>query len=62
MSISQATWALSKGLHSLSLFGLCIDKLEEIVNTIVKEEGLDGPNLVQDLIFILPYVNDVVLF
>ena len=29
----------------LKLFGLCIEKQEEIVNDVAKEEGLDGPKL-----------------
>ena len=29
------------------LFGLCIDKLEEIVNKVAKEEELNGPKAMQ---------------
>ena len=47
---------------SLSLFGLCINKLQERVNKVAKEEGLDGLKFIEVLIFIFLYVNDVVLF
>ena len=43
------------------LFGLCIDKLET-TNKVVQDAGLDGPKLVHELIFILLYADDVVLF
>ena len=46
---------------SPTLFGLCVDKLEEIVSKVAQEEGLNGPKLIHELIFILLYV-DVVLF
>ena len=46
---------------SPTLFGLCVDKLEEIVSKVAQEEGLHGPKLMHELIFILLYV-DVVLF
>ena len=29
---------------SPTLFGLCIDKLEEVVNNVAREEGLNAPN------------------
>ena len=41
------------------IFGLFIDKFSEIVNKLAKEEGLDGPKLMHELIFILPYANGV---
>ena len=47
---------------SLSLFGLCINKLQERVNKVAKEEGLDGLKFIEVLIFIFLYVNDVGLF
>ena len=42
------------------MFGLCIDKLEGIVNNVAKE-GLLGPKLMQELIFIVIFANDYVL-
>ena len=44
----------SKGPHSATLYCLCID---EIVNKAAKEEGLDGPKLMHELIFILFYLR-----
>ena len=44
---------------SLTLFGLCINKLEEIVNKAAKEKGLDGQEFIQEFIFLLLYVEDV---
>ena len=43
---------------SPTLFGLCVDKLEEIVSKVAQEEGLNGPKLIHELIFILLYVDD----
>ena len=41
---------------SPTLFDLCTDKLEEVVNRVVREEWLDGPKLMQHLILLLlPY-------
>ena len=48
--------------RSLSLFGLCINKLEEIIKKVAKEEKLDGPKLMHELIFTLLYADDAVLF
>ena len=42
---------------SPTLFGLCIDKQEEIVNDVAKEEGVDGPKLMQEYLFI--YFKDI---
>ena len=36
-----------------TFFGLSIDKLEDIVNKAMEEQGLDGPKLMHKLIFIL---------
>ena len=47
---------------SPTIFGLCIDELEEVVNSVAREEGLDGWNLMQQVIFLLLYVGDVVIF
>ena len=44
-----------------TLFVLCINKLEEIVMNIAKEEGLDGPNLCMGL-FLLLYEDNVLFF
>ena len=49
-------------LSSTTLFGLCIDKLEEMVNKVAREEGLNAPKLMQHVILLLLYVDDVVLF
>ena len=50
--------------HPLSptLFGLCIDKLEEVVNRVAIEDRLDAPKLMLQVILLLLYVEDVVLF
>mgnify|MGYP006872765855 CR=1 FL=1 len=42
-----------------TVFGLCINKLEEIVKNATKEEELDDPKLIHKLIFILPYADVV---
>ena len=34
---------------SLTLFGLCINKLEEIIKKVAKEEGLNEPKLMHEL-------------
>ena len=47
---------------SPTLFGLCIDKLEEVVNRVAREEGLDAPKLMQQVILLLLYADDVVIF
>ena len=47
---------------SPTLFGLCIDKLEEVVNKVAREEGLNSPKLMQHVILLLLYADDVVLF
>ena len=47
---------------SPTLFGLCIDKLEEVVNKVAREDGLNVPKLMQHVILLLLYANDVVLF
>ena len=47
---------------SPTLFVLCIDKLKEIVNKAPKEDGLYGPKLMHELVFLLLYSNNVVLF
>ena len=52
------TWGqarVSKISHNL---GLCIDKLEEIVNKVAKEYGLDWPKLMYKLIFVLLFNVD----
>ena len=45
-----------------TLFYLCMDKVEEIINKTTKQEWLDGSELMWDLTFILVYTNDVELF
>ena len=42
-------------------FGLCIDKLEEVVNKVAREEGLNAPKLMQNVILLFRYADDVVL-
>ena len=44
------------------LFGLCIDKLVEVVNKVAREEGLNAPKLMQNFILLLLYADDVALF
>ena len=39
-----------------------IDKLEEVVNRVAREEGLDAPKLMQQVILFLLYVDDMVIF
>ena len=56
----QAKYILSnmasrKGAHSLPHY-----LVEEVVNKAANEEGLDGPNIMHELIFILLYANDVI--
>ena len=61
MVSQSAYWAIEgsiKGVHSPIFFYISIDKLEEIVNKV--KEGLDGPKLMQELILLLLYVDDVV--
>ena len=47
---------------SPTLFDLCTDKLEEVVNRVVREEWLDGPKLMQHVILLLLYVDNMVIF
>ena len=48
---------------SLTLFGLCIfGKLEEVMNKVAREEELNAPKLMQHVILLLLYADDVVLF
>ena len=46
---------------SPTLFGLCIDKSEEVVNRVARE-GLDALKLLQQFILLLLIVDDLVLF
>ena len=39
-----------------------IDKLEEVVNRVAREEGLDAPKLMQQVILFLLYADDMVIF
>ena len=55
---SCATWGSRKEDHTLIHCVLCINKLDEVVNMVVKQ-GLDGPKLIQELFFILLYAYDV---
>ena len=41
---------------SPKLFGLCIDKLE-VVNKVEREEGLNAPKLMQNVILLLLYMQ-----
>ena len=56
--VSLNTFYVTKGVKqgcplSHTLFGLCIDKLEEVVNRVAKEEELDAPKLMQQVILLL---------
>ena len=44
------------------LFSLCIDNLEEVVDRVAREEGLDAPKLMQQVILLLLYANDMIIF
>ena len=46
---------------SPTLFGLCIDKLEKVVNSVAREERLDVPKLLQQSILLVLYADDVVM-
>ena len=46
---------------SPTLFGLCIDKLEEMINEIAAEEGTQGCQIGPLTILLLMYADDVVL-
>lgn len=47
---------------SPTLFGLCIDKLEETLLTIMHEEGISSPHIGMYVILLLLYADDVVFF
>ena len=47
---------------SPTLFGLCIDELEQIVDKFVKEEGIEEVVVVNVVIMLLLYTNDIMLF
>ena len=47
---------------SPTLFGLCIDKFEELVNRVPREEGLDAPKLTQRVSLFLIVVDYVIIF
>ena len=47
---------------SPTLFGLCIHKLEEVVNRVAREEGLDAPKLMQQVTLLHLYANYKVIF
>ena len=42
---------------SFALFGLCMDKLEEVVNRVAREEGLDVPKLMQQVMLLFKYMQ-----
>ena len=45
-----------------TLFGLCIDKLDEVVKKVARKQVLNNPIFMQNFILFLLYANDVVLF
>ena len=47
---------------SSTFFGLCIEKLEKMVNTVAREEGLDAPKLTQRVSLFLIVVDYVIIF
>jgi hypothetical protein len=47
---------------SPTLFGLCIDKLTELVNKVAKEENIDAPTLMDQIKLSLLHSNNVVSF
>ena len=54
---------LSKDTHlSLTLFGLCINELNQMFSKVVKEEGVEEGAIGNVVIMLLLYVDDVVLF
>ena len=46
---------------SPTLFGLCIDELEEMVQYFVANKGINCPTIAQATILLLMYANDVLL-
>ena len=46
---------------SSTLFGLCVDKLENLVNRVTRE-GLDVPKLMTEVILLCLYADDDELF
>lgn len=47
---------------SPTLFGLCIDRLEEMISEFTPVEGCNGPQIGLFTILLLLYADDVVLF
>ena len=47
---------------SPTLFGLCIDKLEETLLKVMHEERIRSPHIGMYVILLLLYVNDMVFF
>ena len=47
---------------SPTLFGICIDRLEELMNKEACKEELSNPHLASLVIWLLLYANDVVVF
>ena len=46
---------------SPTLFGICIDQLEELINEFATKQGLQGPQLGLWTVLLLLYANDVAL-
>ena len=47
---------------SSTFFGLCIDKLEEVITMVAREEGLDTRKFMEQYILFLLYVDEIILF
>ena len=54
---------LSKDVHyHLHSFDLCTNEMEVVVNGVGGEEGLGGPKLMQHVILLLLYADNMVIF
>ena len=62
-NIFEITWGVKQGYpwsHMYTL-GLCINKLE-VENRVAREEGLDAPKLIQQVILLFLYTDNMVIF
>ena len=58
LPFAQIRLQISQGYPlSPTLFGLSIDKLEKVVNRVAREEGLDVPKLMQQVMLLFKYMQ-----